>query len=181
MWETGGRPGEVVRLTPEHIDSKNNCIILYNFKQHKRKNPSDPRQPHPLKRVYLFPESTLCEDLKDHCQTHHIKSGEWVFPSRMNAGKPFNTVTLWRLVTGVCEGLGIRYIKKDKRTGEYMNKPAWPHLLRHGNAQETLHRTGRLDIVQVQLGHSSISSTQIYASLSDEDRKQAIQGEKSSE
>ena len=174
LWETGGRPGEVVRLTPEHIDLNNHCILLYNFKQHKRKTPTSPKLPAPLKRIYLFPESTLCSDLLEYCKVSHINPGEWVFPSRTNGSKPFNPVTLWRLVTKISAKLGIRYVKKDTRTGEYQNKPAWPNLFRHGNAQHILHRVGRLDIVQAQLGHSSISSTQVYASLSDLDRKRAI-------
>ncbi len=175
MWETGGRTGEVVRLVPENIVSDNNCIILSNFKQHKRKKPTDPRQPHPLKRIYLFPESTLCHDLISYCQATHIKSGEWVFPSRRDGNKPFNAVTLWRLVTTLSESLGIRYIKKDKRTGEYANKPAWPHAFRHGAATEMLRRTGRLDAVRDQLGHSSVQTTEIYAGLTDDVRKKIIQ------
>ena len=176
MWETGGRPGEVCRLVPENIVSENNCILLQNFKQNKRKDPSEQRKPHPLKRVYLFPESTLCKDLTEYCKSTHIKSGEWVFPSRRSASKPFNSVTLWRMVTTLTESLGIRYIKKDKRTGEYMNKPAWPHLVRHSYAMSALSRIGRLDIIQKQLGHASISATEVYAGVSDEDRRKAIQG-----
>lgn len=174
LWETGGRPGEVVRLIPEHIDPRANCILLYNFKQNKRRRATDIRRPHPLKRIYLFPESTLCQDLLLYCSENHIGTSEWVFPSRRNASKPFSHVTLWRMITSMSEELGIRYIKKDTRTGEYRNKPAWPGLYRHGMAQYSLHRTGRLDVVQSQLGHSSISSTQVYAGLSDDDRKNII-------
>jgi len=177
LWETGGRAGEVVRLVPERVDLKNHCILLHNFKQNKRKTPDQPVAPHPLKRIYLFPESTLCQDLLDHCKASHIKAGEWVFPSRMDPSKPFSRVTLWRMVTTAAAELGIRYVKKDPRTGEYRNKPAWPHLFRHSAAHVILDRTGRLDIVRDQLGHASISTTQVYASMSDEQRKKIIRGE----
>jgi len=176
LWETGGRPGEVAQLLPEHIDTKSNCILLRNFKQHKRKTPTSPKLPVPLKRVYLFPESTLCTDLVEYCKINHIRTGEWIFPSRMNSAKPFNTVTLWRLVTKLSSNLGIRYIKKDKRTGEYLNKPAWPHLLRHGSAVVQLERTNRIDVVRDQLGHSSVRTTEIYATLTDESRRKIVQG-----
>ena len=175
LWETGGRPGEVARLLPEHIDTKNNCILLLNFKQRRHRITGSRQHPHPLKRVYLFPESTLCQDLLEYCRGQHIKPGEWVFPSRRSASKPFSAVTLWRLVTTLAEGLGIRYVKKDPRTGEYRNKPAWPHTFRHGSAVNMLERTSRIDVVRDQLGHASVSTTEIYAHLTDVSRKRIIE------
>ncbi len=36
------------------------------------------------------------------------------------------------------------------------------------------HRTGRLDITQHQLGHSTIQTTEGYAEMTDDDRKSII-------
>lgn len=43
--------------------------------------------------------------------------------------------------------------------------PATAHQLRHWYAMQALQRTGRLDLVQLLLGHQSISTTQVYAAV----------------
>ena len=42
---------------------------------------------------------------------------------------------------------------------------ATPHQLRHWYATQALARTGRLDLVQLLLGHQSIATTQVYAAV----------------
>lgn len=174
MWETGGRLGEVLSLIPDYVDPVNNCIYLPNLKQHKDKIP--------LKRIYLFPESMLCSDLTQWTSDNSIDRHSWMFPGKSRTGQVSNqyvwyllssvsrSTDRWKRKEGISTRLGIRKVKTEQL------KPAWPHLFRHGAAMNIYHRTGRLDVTQKQLGHSSIQTTESYASLSDEDRKTIIQG-----
>jgi len=43
-----------------------------------------------------------------------------------------------------------------------------PHVLRHTFASDLLHETGNLQIVQAALGHASISMTEIYTHITEE-------------
>lgn len=167
LWETGGRVSEVLMLRPEDIDLQTGCIILRNLKQRKRGGVSKP----PLKRVYLFPESDLATRLLAYCKGRQ----GWVFPGRRDISKPLSALYTWRLVTGLAQEVGVRHIKVDPVTGQYQNRPAWPHTFRHGAAMTFLRRTGRLDVVRDQLGHRSVQTTEGYAGLDDETRRTIIQ------
>ena len=194
MWETGGRVSEVLSLIPDYIDPINNCIYLPNLKQNAvKRNDSESdddykvrrdrlhreRKP-PLKRVFLFPESTLCHALLQWAKDNEIARQDWIFPGRSRIGQVSATY-VWYLLSGVrrsedkwkrrdglATSLGIRKIKKGGL------QAAWPHTFRHGMAMLTYHRTGRLDIVQKQLGHSSVQTTETYAQLTDDDRRNII-------
>ena len=181
MWETGGRVKEVLSLIPDHIDPINNCIYLENLKQKTDKG----KKP-PLKRVYLFPESNLIQDLLYYIKENSISRENWIFQGKVKTGNRIGQVSptyIWYLLSsvgritdrwkrrdGIATTLGIRKIKGGNL------KPAWPHLFRHGAAMNIYHRTQRLDVTQKQLGHSSIMTTEGYAELTDDDRKKIING-----
>ena len=178
MWETGGRIAEVLSLIPDNIDLINNCIYLCNLKQKTETGIA------PLKRVFLFPESTLCQDLLQYIRNNDIGKNDWVFQSNRSKSGKVSTTYIWYLLSasrgttyssvkwkrreGLATTLGVRKIKGGIR------RSAWPHLFRHGNAHFVLDRVGRLDIVKEQLGHSSIMTTEGYTQLSDEERKRII-------
>ncbi len=180
MWETGGRVTEVLSLKPGMIDLINNCIYLPNLKQRKiRKGTKNKRKDNtpPLKRIFMFPESTLCQTLTDYYRENKINTDSWIFRGKSRDGR-VSRMHIWYLLSnrdwgrkhGLAAELNIRKIKGGSL------KPVWPHLFRHGAAMNMLHRTGRLDVVQFQLGHRSIVTTEDYATLSDEDRKAIIYG-----
>jgi len=172
MWETAGRVSEVLNLTPEGIDKLNNCIYLTNLKQGRPD----------LKKVFLFPESTLCTDLLEYCKDNNIHATDWIFQGGVTVerlNKHIGQVSptyIWYLISnpdsgrrmGLATALGVRKIKDGKR------KSAWPHLFRHGAAMNIYRRTGRLDVTQKELGHSDIKTTEIYAKLMDSDVKNII-------
>ena len=162
LWETGARVSEVNCFTPEHIDPRTSSLILKNLKQKKKKEII------PLKRVFLFVESSLIKDLLTYCSEEGIKEKELLFPSPRNSAKPVGEVYIWRLVTKIAKKLSIKKIKG----GDF--KEAWPHLFRHGAAMWILKRTGRLDVVRDQLGHRFIATTESYAGLTEEDRGEII-------
>ena len=173
MWETGGRVSEVLALIPSYLDPVNNCIYLTNLKQHTESGIV------PLKRIYLFPESTLIKDLLTYIKENKIENDKWVFQGKSitkgKVGQISSNYVLYMLTNtehgrkeGLASRLGIRKIKGEKL------KPAWSHLWRHGAAMNIYHRTQRLDVTQKQLGHSTIMTTEGYAELGDDDRKKII-------
>jgi Site-specific recombinase XerD len=80
---------------------------------------------------------------------------EWLFPSEVNPGQHVHYVTVERTLKKIVKRAGI-------------NKKVTPHVLRHTFA--TLSLASGLDIREIQelLGHSSLSSTQIYTHVDPE-------------
>ncbi len=178
MWETGARVSEVLALKANGIDVLNNCLILKTLKQ-KRKGKDR------LRRVYLFPESTLCRDLIDWCDNIEASDEQWAFPGMSETGRVSST-HIWHILSNVSvtrngtltanrrkDGIATKLrINKIKGTKE---RPAWPHLFRHGAAMYILSRTESKEVVQKELGHASMESTEVYAQLSDDKVKEIMQ------
>jgi integrase/recombinase XerC len=61
---------------------------------------------------------------------------------------------------------GIRYILAERRSLMGMEKPITPHKFRHTFATDLLNAGADIRAVQELLGHSSLSSTQVYLSVS---------------
>ena len=82
-------------------------------------------------------------------------NSEWLFPSEANPDQHVHYVTIERTLQRIAKRAGI-------------NKHVTPHMLRHTFA--TLSLASGLDIREIQelLGHSSLSSTQIYTHVDPE-------------
>jgi integrase/recombinase XerD len=92
------------------------------------------------------------------CRPRLDKTGrsEWLFLSR--TGKPMERIGLWMLVE-----------KYGRRVGRKIS----PHTLRHCFASHLVSGGADLRVVQELLGHSDISTTQIYTHV-DSDRLKAV-------
>lgn len=85
-----------------------------------------------------------------------------------------DTLLVTRLGTSVTPDYIRRHLKTlAERAG--LKRPVTPHMLRHSAATELLENGVDIRFVQKLLGHSSISTTEIYTHVSDTSLRTAIQ------
>jgi len=97
---------------------------------------------------------SLCSDLKDYLKG---RENQYVFSRE----KPLTTRNIQKIIKGTKERAGI-------------NKKVTPHTLRHSFATHLLEQGTDIRIIQQILGHSSLSTTQIYTHISNEQIKKVI-------
>lgn len=163
MWESGGRVSEVVQLEKHQIVADELGLILRNLKRRDRIKKATRKKPAEYKVRVEYKQSYvskgLVNTLLDFCQKYQIK--RYVFFSNTKRREYLAPWYVWWIVTKAANVSGIRKTNLTKGT----TVPAWPHLFRHACAMHILDRTGSTEKAQRQLGHSSIITTQAYASL----------------
>jgi len=93
----------------------------------------------------------LAEELKEYVEK---KENSFVF----SKDKPLTTRNIQKIIKGARERAGI-------------NKKVTPHTLRHSFATHLLEQGTDIRIIQALLGHASLSTTQVYTHISNEQIK----------
>jgi len=153
LWQSGARVSEALGLVPERVGLTS--VGLDNLKQRKGKE-----DPIPVKEVEVT--QALCNRIKSFCNANNIKKGDWIFQSNRGTNQ-LSRWYVWWIVNKASEYVRVYKLGKRNRGRPPRFKGAWPHLFRHSNAMYLLEFTGDISLVQQQLGHRSIKTTQEYA------------------
>ena len=147
MLSTGMRVGELAGICISNIDIDERKIKILGKGARERY-------------VYL-PDADLCELTRAYIKARQMaepKDSNFLVNSR---GSPASTQFLRKLI----KNIAIRASTKSKVT---------PHMLRHSAACELLESGLDIRFVQRLLGHSSISTTEIYTHVSDSLLKEKV-------
>lgn len=143
LYGTGARISELINLTMSNIFLEDKMIKVFGKGSKER----------------IIPINTYALDcLVDYLQFGRsallgAKTSEYVFISSRRT--KITRQAFFKIIKKLCEEAGIK-------------KNISPHILRHSFATHLLHNGADLRIVQELLGHSDISTTQIYTHLTNE-------------
>jgi integrase/recombinase XerD len=135
LYATGMRISELVNLKITDVDMKR-CVVKVFGKGSKE-------------RLVPFGETAL-DSLKSYLNDREQSSSKEIFLS--NRGKKMTRVAFWQRVK-------IYLIREN------LKNSISPHTLRHAFATHLLNRGADLRSVQLLLGHSDLSTTQIYTHI----------------
>jgi integrase/recombinase XerD len=145
---TGVRVSELCHLRISDIDLTRKSIRIRSGKGDKD-------------RIVLFKDNILT-DL--NLYIHEIKSqnpkAEFLFPTKKS--KYISPISVERIIRKLAKSAG-------------MDKKVTPHVLRHTFATSLLRNGADIRIIQVLLGHSSISTTQIYTHVDNNDLRKSYE------
>jgi len=149
MYATGMRVSELVSIRMEHFVPDEDVILIEKGKGAKG-------------RLVVLPPSTRqhLDDYISGARALILESGfsPWLFPTR--SGKNIDRQSVWRNLKELGKIAGIKV-------------EIHPHLLRHTCATHLLENGCDLITVQTLLGHSDISTTEIYTHVL-EKRKRSV-------
>jgi integrase/recombinase XerD len=141
LYSSGVRVSEAVKMKVDDLDLNEGIARVKGGKGKKD-------------RVIILSKKWI-SSIKKYLNRKKIKS-EFVF-SKKN-GKPLSTDTVQRIIRKAAEKAGI-------------NKHVTPHTLRHSFATHLLEKGENIRKIQELLGHSNLSTTQIYTKVSVEELK----------
>jgi integrase len=136
MLRTGLRVGEAVALRWEHLDFMTRRLIVREGKGAKD-------------RIVFFDE-----EVRDAITAWRGRAPDSPFVFSTLKGGPMTTTYCRQFVKRAAQKAGIAEWERVS-----------PHTFRHTCATELLRETGNLRLVQVALGHSSVSTTQRYTHI----------------
>jgi integrase/recombinase XerD len=149
LYATGLRVSELIRLQPSDINLDDGYLICHGKGGKERIVPLG-KSAAALTRRYL-------EEARPRLQK---KPAEAVFLTRN--GDPFTRQGVWKML-------------RDHARKAGLEAKISPHILRHSFATHLLERGADLRSVQLMLGHSQITTTQIYTHVSRERLRQVYE------
>jgi integrase/recombinase XerD len=140
LYASGLRVSELVSLTMTQINQQHGVIRVLGKGNKERLIPIGEEALYWLTRYLKEPRNELLKGIHS----------EVLFPSRN--GKPMTRQGFWHIIK--------RYTRRAS-----IEKSISPHTLRHAFATHLLNHGADLRVVQLLLGHSNVSTTQIYTHI----------------
>lgn len=155
MLDAGLRVGEVVQLNMSHLYFNGKAVQNLVLTKEITKNHVERS---------IFVSTRLKQALEKFYEAHNYLSSNhdqiFVFAPFLKR-TPISTRQVERII--------------NKAGWKALNRPVHPHMLRHTFASKLMRITD-MRTVQELLGHSSITSTQLYTHPNEDDKKKAIIG-----
>ena len=145
MLNTGLRVSEITDLKTNSIDLNKRSLKVVNGKGHKDRN-------------LIIPDKTA-ELLKQWTKKRTEGTGHYLFNT--GQGKQLSREYIFMMI-------------KRYTTRAIINKNIYPHTLRHTFATNFYRQTKDIETLRKLLGHSDISTTQIYVTLANIDVENAM-------
>jgi len=170
MLRTGLRLSEVINLRWDSLDLRTGKVKVVAGKGNKD-------------RILWINNETL-EKLRNWRQRQMEEVGDMEFVFTTSTGNQLKSRDVRSMIYRYAKKAGIQkeveknYTDKEgnKFNETYKEKKVKPHTLRHTFATDLLRETKNLRVVQKALGHSDISTTQIYTHIVDEELEMAMKG-----
>ncbi|MFH1458331.1 MAG: site-specific tyrosine recombinase XerD [Candidatus Omnitrophota bacterium] len=143
LYATGMRASEITNLKKENVNLDIGFLRCVGKGNKERVIPLGKKAAVSINRYSKVSRAHFCK----------TKESEFLFLSRL--GKKLSRQSIWKI---------IKRYAQDAR----IKKPMKPHTLRHSFATHLLERGADLRSVQEMLGHSNISTTQIYTHINKE-------------
>ncbi len=148
LYATGMRISELLSLKPSNLNLEDNVIRVEGKGSKERVIPINDTSKYYLTLYLNDYRKLLIKPSKNYDE---------LFLN--NRGTPITRQGLFKLLKALCKSVGIE-------------KEVSPHILRHSFATHLLNNGADLRVIQELLGHSSISTTQIYTHVSKEHLKE---------
>jgi len=150
LYSTGLRVSELTGLRVLDLDSKVGCVRCIGKGDKERMVPVG-------RKALAIVERYLRDGRPELVASGRGGAGAHLFVNRR--GGRISRVGVWKILSAYGRRAGLRV-------------PLTPHMLRHSFATHLLERGADLRSVQLMLGHSDISTTQIYTHVVEERLKQ---------
>lgn len=139
LYSTGARVSEIASLNRSDVDQTSRSTIITGKGDQER---------------HIFFNAKAILAVEEYLKTR-TDQNEALFVADINPHRRLGKTSIEKIIRELGERSGV-------------NRPVFPHLIRHTFATDMLSRGAKIDQVSKMLGHKRIDTTQIYAKTSTE-------------